>query len=62
MLVEKSNMAHSEMISTLCRLIYLSTLPSVRRKLSSRVSRPITTRHGTPVVKRNENKRECSGD
>ena len=34
-LVEKSSMAPSVMISTLCRLIYLSTLPSVRRKLSS---------------------------
>ena len=52
-LVEKSSMAPSVMISTLCRLIYLSTLPSVRRKLSSWVSRPITARHGTPVVKEN---------
>ena len=59
---EKSSMAPSVMISTLCRLIYLSTLPSVRRKLSSWVSRSITTRHGTPVVKENEDKRECSGE
>ena len=62
MLMEKSSMAPSKMISTLCRLIYLSTLPSVRRKLSRGVSRPITARYGTPVVKENENKRKCGGD